>query len=210
MGNNTDGPEAVPGGPTGSGPQQPKTPKSPPYPFPPTCSTSGSSDSPGWSSWGRFLGRPILPRAGADAASNQWGTTAMVPQQHPARAPPRRGCSPTARPCTAPTCSLRLWAWRRPPEPCGSRAWCGCADLATAWAPRWLQWPPAPPGSQTVAGTASGGGGREKTMRLRRAAKPVIEVRDIPAEERRRTSRAGQASPIRRWSGCPTKPQTAG
>ena len=45
--NNTDGPEAVPGGPTGSGPQQPKTPKSPPYPFPPTCSTSGSSDSPG-------------------------------------------------------------------------------------------------------------------------------------------------------------------
>ena len=155
--NNTDGPEAVPGGPTGSGPQQPKTPKSPPYPFPPTCSTSGSSDSPGWSSWGRFLGRPILPRAGADAASNQWGTTAMVPQQHPARAPPRRGCSPTARPCTAPTCSLRLWAWRRPPEPCGSRAWCGCADLATAWAPRWLQWPPTPPGSQTVAGTASGG-----------------------------------------------------
>ena len=94
--NNTDGPEAVPGGPTGSGPQQPKTPKSPPYPFPPTCSTSGSSDSPGWSSWGRFLGRPILPRAGADAASNQWGTTAMVPQQHPARAPPRRDCSPNS------------------------------------------------------------------------------------------------------------------
>ena len=27
----------------------------------------------------------------------------------------------------------------RPPEPRGARAWCGCADLATAWAPRWLQ-----------------------------------------------------------------------
>ena len=48
--NNTDGPEAVPGGPNASGPQQPKTPKSPPYPFPPTCCTSGSSDSPGWNS----------------------------------------------------------------------------------------------------------------------------------------------------------------
>ena len=57
-------------------------------------------------------------------------------------------------------------------------------------------------------GDGIGGGGREKTMRLRRTAKPVIEVRNIPAEELRRTSKAGQASPIRRWSGCPKKPQT--
>ena len=43
-------------------------------------------------------------------------------------------------------------------------------------------------------GDGIGGGGREKTMRLRRTAKPLIEVRIIPAEERRRTSRAGLAT----------------
>ena len=59
-------------------------------------------------------------------------------------------------------------------------------------------------------GDGIGGGGREKTMRLRRTAKPLIEVRIIPAEELRRTSKAGQASPIRRWPGSPKKPQTAG
>ena len=79
----------MPGGPVGSGPPQPKTPRSPP----------SRSLSPAACPAHHILqvAMPVTVfkpprhrRAGADAANNQRGKTAMVNRQHPDRAPPGR------------------------------------------------------------------------------------------------------------------------
>ena len=79
----------MPGGPVGSGPPQPKTPRSPPsrYLSPAACPAHHILQV---AMPGTVFKPPRHRRAGADAASNQRGKTAMVIQQRPDRTPPGR------------------------------------------------------------------------------------------------------------------------
>ena len=134
----------------------------------------------------------------------------MVPQQHPARPPPRRDCSPNSSTVRRPDTQTRALGVAAASGAVRLPSMVRVCRLSHSLGSTLAPMAAGPARFPDCCGDGIGRGGREKTMRLRRTAKPVIEVRNIPAVELRRTSKAGQASAIRRWSGCPTKPQTAG